>query len=207
MLLFEYENCIPLYSSISLARKIIAEPVSRPHQYFALHETETCRMVPHNKQDVRSTVWYKQRTVAFVLVVAARYRRHTSCIYLLLVLGVKQIRSPKIDPGKLDRKLLRELLDRSDSFDWDKGSDASGWSGVSLDSEDRILGLNVAHRHLTGELPAALGDISNLEYLHATSNVFIGDTKEVVKQIFHAVFVYACDLPLFRLGHINSLVF
>lgn len=105
--------------------------------------------------------------------------------YVLLTVrtGVKQIRSPKIDPGKLDRKHLRELLDRPDSYDWDKGSDTSEWSGVSLDSEDRILGLNVANRNLSGELPAALGEISNLEYLHATSNLFTGEVMETVERL------------------------
>ena len=87
---------------------------------------------------------------------------------------IKKIRSPKVDPSRLDRKNLRELLDLSDSFDWDERSDTSEWSGISLDNEDRILGLNVANRNLSGELPAALGEISNLEYIHAASNSFTG---------------------------------
>lgn len=91
----------------------------------------------------------------------------------------KQIRSPKIDPRELDRKKLRELLDRSDSVDWDERSDTSGWSGVSFDAEDRILGLNVDNRNLSGELPAALGEISKLEYLHATSNLFTGEPAKL----------------------------
>lgn len=87
-----------------------------------------------------------------------------------------------MDPAKLDRKNLRELLELSDSFDWDERSDTSEWSGISLDNEDRILGLNVANRNLSGELPAALGEISNLEYIHAASNLFTGGGIEDVRR-------------------------
>lgn len=127
---------------------------------------------------LRASAWSKLQTVLSMLVVATLCRRRPSYVFYckLFVRGVKQIRSPQIDPCKLDRKNVRELLDRPESFDWDKGSDASEWSGVSLDSEDRIMGLNVPHKNLSGELPAALGELSNLEYLHATSNLFTGET-------------------------------
>eukprot|EP00903_Cladosiphon_okamuranus_P011957 g11230.t1 len=97
-----------------------------------------------------------------------------------LVAEIENIRSPKTDPSKLDRQKLRELLDRSDSIDWDERSDVSEWSGVSLDTEDRILGLNVANSNLSGELPAALGEISKLQYLHATSNLFTGGIPDAI---------------------------
>lgn len=108
-------------------------------------------------------------------------RRPNTCRYRgsTVRIAYNQIRSPKIDPRMMDRKNLRELLDRSDSVDWDERSDTSEWSGVSLDTEERILGLNVASRNLSGELPAALGEISKLEYLHATSNLFSGEPVEI----------------------------
>lgn len=43
-----------------------------------------------------------------------------------------------------------------------------------MDNEERVLGLNMACKNLSGELPAGLGKISNLEYLHASSNLFTG---------------------------------
>lgn len=55
----------------------------------------------------------------------------------------------------------------------------SEWSGVSLDNENRIFGLNFANRNLSGELPAALGKISKLELFHATSNSFTGERTAV----------------------------
>lgn len=119
---------------------------------------------------------------------------------------MKQIRSPKIDPGKLDRKHVRDLLDRPDSFDWDKGSDASEWSGVSLDSDDRILGLNISHRNLSGDLPVTLGEISNLEYFHATSNYFTGELTKIASNPFLAVLVQSRDLSIFWVGRVKSLI-
>lgn len=88
--------------------------------------------------------------------------------------SINQIRCPKIDPSKLDRENLRAILERSDSNDHEELSGRSEWSGVSVDSDDRIIVLNVTNRNLSGELPAALFEISNLEYLHATSNLFTG---------------------------------
>lgn len=83
-----------------------------------------------------------------------------------------------IDSGKLDRENLRELLpqlDQQSSYGLGEGSDTSDWSGVSVNKYGRITALNVANRGLSGELPAALGDVSHLEHLHATSNCFAGE--------------------------------
>lgn len=66
-------------------------------------------------------------------------------------------------------------LDKPSSYGFDDGSDASDWSGVSVNTQDRITAVNVANRGLSGELPAALGDVSCLEQLHATSNLFDGE--------------------------------
>lgn len=69
------------------------------------------------------------------------------------------------------------MLQQSDQqyYDWDNGSDTSEWSGVSVDSNGRITGLHIENRGISGELPTTLGDISHLEYLHATSNGFVGE--------------------------------
>lgn len=79
-------------------------------------------------------------------------------------------------------------------MDWDERSDTSEWSGVSLDTEDRILGLNVANRNLSGELPAALGEISKLEYLHATSNFFTGEPIKFLANSYCSALPCACDV-------------
>ncbi|CAM9184268.1 unnamed protein product, partial [Laminaria digitata] len=55
------------------------------------------------------------------------------------------------------------------------GSDTSDWSGVSVNKHGRTTAVDVANRGLSGELPAALGDVSYLEHLHATSNCFAGE--------------------------------
>ncbi|CAM9858960.1 unnamed protein product, partial [Ectocarpus sp. 8 AP-2014] len=99
-------------------------------------------------------------------------------VYLLE--EIENIRCPKIDPSKLDRENLRAILERCDSNDREELSGRSEWSGVSVDSDDRIIVLNVANRGLSGELPAALFEISNLEYLHATSNLFTGAIPDTI---------------------------
>lgn len=83
-----------------------------------------------------------------------------------------------IDSGKLDRENLRELLpqlDQQSSYGLGEGSETSDWSGVSANKQGRITALDVTNRGLSGELPAALGDVSHLEHLHATSNCFDGE--------------------------------
>lgn len=67
-------------------------------------------------------------------------------------------------------------LDKPSSYGFDDVSETSDWSGVSVNTQDRITALNVANKDLSGELPAALGDVSCLEQLHATSNSFVGET-------------------------------
>lgn len=87
-----------------------------------------------------------------------------------------QIRFPKIDCSKLDREHLREILQESAThpYHWDSDSEVSDWTGVFVDVNDRITGLNLANGNLSGELPDTLGKIACLEYLHATSNSLTG---------------------------------
>lgn len=43
-----------------------------------------------------------------------------------------------------------------------------------MNNQNRITGLDITNGNLLGELPATLGEMSYLEYLHATSNHFTG---------------------------------
>eukprot|EP00904_Undaria_pinnatifida_P004223 jgi/Undpi1/13801/HiC_scaffold_9.g03452.m1 len=106
---------------------------------------------------------------------------------LQFLLGeLETIRSLAIDSGKLDRENLREMLpqlDKPSSYGFDDVSETSDWSGVSVNTQDRITALNVANKDLSGELPAALGDVSCLEQLHATSNSFVGCIPETIGRL------------------------
>lgn len=43
-----------------------------------------------------------------------------------------------------------------------------------MDSEERVEGLDFTYGDLSGELPATLGMMSHLRYLHASCNQFVG---------------------------------
>ncbi|CAB1103774.1 unnamed protein product [Ectocarpus sp. CCAP 1310/34] len=126
-------------------------------------------------------------------------------VYLLE--EIENIRRPKIDPSKLDRENLRAILERSDSGDHEELSGRSEWSGVSVDSDDRIIALNVTNRHLSGELPAALFEISNLEYLHATSNLFAAKGAKLLAIGLSFESQSLHHPPTFCLRHIPCLLF
>ena len=44
------------------------------------------------------------------------------------------------------------------------------WQGVSTDSTGRVTGLYQNYNQLTGEIPAELGNLANLEWLNLTEN-------------------------------------
>lgn len=94
-----------------------------------------------------------------------------------------QIRSPKIDERKLDRDSLLQFIEQTNSnnnqqsYNWDEWSNTSDWTGVFLDNNDRVTGIDLTNGSLSGELPASLGEISCLEQLHATSNHFTGRSR------------------------------
>lgn len=88
-----------------------------------------------------------------------------------------EIENPEIDSHKLDRDYLRELLSQTEAHggQCDQQSDPLLWSScVSVDEYDRVTGLNLTNRHLSGEIPTSLGKMSHLLHLNATSNALTG---------------------------------
>lgn len=91
-----------------------------------------------------------------------------------------QILDPKVvDIRQLEREYLRQFLaghpqeeDRT-SHEWDQLSEST-LSGVSMGSDERVDGIDCSMGNYSGGLPATLGKMSRLVYLHAGSNQFNG---------------------------------
>ena len=57
---------------------------------------------------------------------------------------------------------------------WLSGRPLDEWHGVTTDSDGRVIALNFSSNHLEGALPAALGDLTNLESLRLLGNELTG---------------------------------
>ena len=58
---------------------------------------------------------------------------------------------------------------------WLSGAPMGEWHGVTTDSDGRVTHLNLYRNRLTGEIPAELGDLSNLRVLGLNSNQLTGE--------------------------------
>ena len=57
---------------------------------------------------------------------------------------------------------------------WLSGRPLHGWHGVTTGSDGRVTGLNLSSNYVKGALPAALGDLTNLESLRLWDNQLTG---------------------------------
>ena len=57
---------------------------------------------------------------------------------------------------------------------WLSSAPIGEWSGVTTDSDGRVTHLNLAYNQLTGAIPAELGNLTNLEWLHLYNNQLTG---------------------------------
>ena len=79
-----------------------------------------------------------------------------------------------------DRTALMELYDATggsnwtDSANWDTDEPVDRWKGVRTDEEGRVVELNLHVNNLTGSIPAALGDLTDLERLELYENALSG---------------------------------
>ena len=75
-----------------------------------------------------------------------------------------------------DREALMALYDATDgenwtdNTNWGSNEDLGEWYGVTTDSDGRVERLNLRNNGLSGQIPAALGDLSKLDWLLLDSN-------------------------------------
>ncbi len=79
-----------------------------------------------------------------------------------------------------DRAALVALYDSTDGANWKHNDNWNGnaaidtWYGVRTDDAGRVVSLNLFRNDLSGSIPAALGDLANLEHLNLASNDLSG---------------------------------
>ena len=70
----------------------------------------------------------------------------------------------------------KDTLVGTGTLNWSADVPMLNWDGVSVgNSPTRVLGLYLAEDQLTGEIPSALGDLSNLTELYLTGNRLTGE--------------------------------
>ncbi len=85
-----------------------------------------------------------------------------------------------------DREVLVELYDAMDGENWTNNTNwlterpVRQWYGVMSDASGRVTGLVLDWNGLTGEIPAALGGLSDLENLVLHSNGLTGEIPAVL---------------------------
>ena len=80
-----------------------------------------------------------------------------------------------------DRAALVALYNATDGANWHNNDNwlsnapMGVWHGVTTDSDGRVTHLDLQGNQLTGEIPAELGSLTNLERLHLTHNQLTGE--------------------------------
>ena len=79
-----------------------------------------------------------------------------------------------------DKSALVELYNATNGVNWTSGTNwtsdepLSTWHGVTTDTDGRVKTLDLGDNGLTGTLPTALGDLSELERLDLQGNALSG---------------------------------
>ncbi|WP_419859624.1 Calx-beta domain-containing protein [Candidatus Palauibacter sp.] len=92
----------------------------------------------------------------------------------------KDVETVETPPPSPDREVLRALYDATEGAKWTKRdnwlTDAplGEWHGVGIDDDGRVVRLSLADNNLRGNLPAELGDLTNLTELRLNRNKLSG---------------------------------
>ena len=96
-----------------------------------------------------------------------------------------------------DRKSLVTLYDSTNgdnwgnNYNWLSDSPIGEWWGVTTDDGGRVIELQLDVNELRGEIPAALGDLSNLQWLYLQGNRLSGCIPDSLQ---HQLDLYESDL-------------
>ena len=69
------------------------------------------------------------------------------------------------------------------SINWLTDAPLGQWYGVVTDSDGQVIGLNLSHNGLRGEIPAELGKLTTLEWLWLRGNKLIGEIPSELKSL------------------------
>ena len=97
--------------------------------------------------------------------------------------GIAEVRgsSCATEDSLEDREVLVKLYDALDGENWTNNTNwlterpIREWYGVTNDASGRVTGLSLDGKELTGELPADLGSLSNLQRLELGNNKLTGE--------------------------------
>ena len=88
---------------------------------------------------------------------------------------------PTLTPAEMDRAALMALYNATDGPGWGNNAHWASqaplheWYGVTVNTRGRVSELSLQENRLTGELPAELGDLSELRNLRLWSNELTGE--------------------------------
>lgn len=86
-----------------------------------------------------------------------------------------------------DKEALIALYNATDGPNWtnpwDLNADISTWHGITVNTEGRVTEINLYNNSLSGYIPEAIGNLSNLTYLDLNSNNLTGNIPESIRNL------------------------
>lgn len=101
-----------------------------------------------------------------------------------------------------DRAVLETLYRSLDGPNWNRRdgwlTDAplGDWAGVNVDGEGRVVGLRLNSNHLSGRLPAEVGNLSGLRRLYLSGNSLVGPIPAAIGNLSRLEELYLTFNPL-----------
>lgn len=95
------------------------------------------------------------------------------CIFCLLFLQ-KNAKADRLQDSLILVELYNDTEGQNWTDPWDLSQPINTWSGVNLNADGCVLNLYLSNNQMTGNIPAALGNLSNLSILSLAYNQLTG---------------------------------
>ena len=102
-------------------------------------------------------------------------------VSIILIISLKIADQFQSNHLSIDRAALVDLYNSTNGDNWDNnsgwlnGDPSDSWYGVEVNSEGRVIRLDLRDNNLTGILNSTLGDLTELEYLNVKQNYIAGE--------------------------------